>query len=60
VAATPSAQDPPLTLANAGRVAAFLVVLALTAAGGWQAGRILAPPPPPAPVSVPTSTHGHP
>jgi hypothetical protein len=56
VAATPSVQDPPLTLANAGRVAAFLVVLALTVAGGWQAGRILDPPPPPASES----THGHP
>jgi hypothetical protein len=56
VAATPSVQDPPFTLANAGRVAAFLVVLALTVAGGWQAGRILDPPPPPADES----THGHP
>jgi hypothetical protein len=56
VAATSSAQDPPITLANAGRVAAFLLVLALTVAGGWQAGRILDPPPPPASES----THGHP
>jgi hypothetical protein len=56
VAATPSVQDPRLTLANAGRVAAFLVVLTLTVAGGWQAGRILDPPPPPASES----THGHP
>jgi hypothetical protein len=47
-------------MANAGRVTAFLAVLALTAAGGWQAGRILEPPPPPAPPAVTTSTHGHP
>ncbi|GAA1205766.1 hypothetical protein [Pseudonocardia alaniniphila] len=56
MAVPPSIQDPPLTMANAGRVAAFLVVLALTVAGGWQAGRILDPPPPPAPDSA----HGHP
>jgi hypothetical protein len=37
-------------------VAVFLVVLALVAAGGWQAGRILQPP---LPASVVTSTHGH-
>jgi hypothetical protein len=57
VDATTSPQRP---LAGTGRVAAFLVVLALTAAGGWQAGRVLAPPPPP-PGTLPatTFTHGH-
>lgn len=39
---------------NAGRVAAFLAVLAITAAAGWQAGRILEPP-----LPVPAATHGH-
>jgi hypothetical protein len=39
---------------NAGRVAAFLAVLAITAAAGWQAGRILEPP-----LPVPAATHDH-
>jgi hypothetical protein len=39
-------------------VAGFLAVLALIAAGGWQAGRILQPPLP-TPASMTTSTHGH-
>jgi hypothetical protein len=44
----------PLTRENAGRIVAFLAVLALSAAGGWQAGRILEPA-----VPVPTFEHGH-
>ena len=61
--ASPAEQDPaPGTVtgttatprATVGRVAAFLVVLALTAAVGWQAGRILEPP-----LPVPAVTHDH-
>ena len=61
--ASPAEQDPaPGTAtetavtprATAGRVAAFLVVLALTAAVGWQAGRIVEPP-----LPVPAATHDH-
>ena len=48
----PPAETP--ARANAGRVAAFLAVLAVTAAAGWQAGRILEPP-----LPVPAATHGH-
>jgi hypothetical protein len=57
VDASPSEQ-PPSARANvggaAGRVAAFLAVLAITAAAGWQAGRMLEPP-----LPVPAVTHGH-
>ena len=60
--ASPTEKGPPaVARANAGRVAALLAVLALTAAGGWQTGRIFAPAPPPS-ASLPatTFTHGHP
>ncbi|HET6258331.1 hypothetical protein [Pseudonocardia sp.] len=56
--ASPAQPAPPsVTRANAARVVAFLAVLALTAAGGWQAGRILEPP---RPAPVPATTHGQP
>jgi hypothetical protein len=59
---SPTEKDrPAVARANAGRVAAFLAVLALTAAGGWQAGRVFAPAPPPqASLPATTFTHGHP
>ena len=56
-----SGQRPPsVTAVAVGRIVAFLVVLALTAAGGWQAGRILEPPPLPAPLPAGTFIHDHP
>lgn len=45
----------PSSRATAGRVAAFLAVLALTAAAGWQVGSWLEPP-----LPVPAITHDHP
>ena len=44
----------PTARATAGRVAAFLAVLALTAAAGWQVGSWLEPP-----LPVPAITHDH-
>jgi hypothetical protein len=57
VNASPVEQHPapgPPARATAGRVAAFLAVLALTAAAGWQLGRVLEPP-----LPVPALTHDH-
>lgn len=45
----------PTARANAGRVAAFLAVLALCIAAGWQAGRLVEPPLPVPATS--TTTH---
>jgi hypothetical protein len=47
---TPSAPDRPRTAATVARVAAFVAALALTAAVGWQAGRLVAASPPQPPV----------
>jgi hypothetical protein len=62
---TSGAEEPTVgasrTRRSAGRIVAFLAVLVLDAAGGWQAGQILDPP-----VPIPTfepassSTHDHP
>jgi hypothetical protein len=53
---SPQTTPAPATAAPAvaRRVAMFLAVLAVTAAAGWQAGRILEPP-----LPVPAITHDH-